>query len=173
MKGMIEWFARNSVAANLLMIAIFLGGAFTLRTIPLEIFPDFQLDQINIRMQYRGATPAEVEESVVIRIEEAVQDLDGIKQITSRASEGSGSVQVEVAGGFDPRELLEDIKNRVDAISTFPDETERPLINVAQRRWGRDVVEVIVAGDMPEGELKRLGERVHDEIVNLPGVSPG
>lgn len=170
MKGIISWFAQNGVAANLMMVLIALLGINALwNKIPIEVFPDIELDIVNISVPYRGATPAEVEEAVVVRIEEAIQDLEGIKEIRSSASEGSGTVRVEVKEGYEPRELLEDLKNRVDAINTFPDETERPRIRLAQRR--RNVITVTVAGNLSEYELRRLGEQVRDEIANVPGIT--
>ncbi len=170
MNAIIAWFAKNEVAANLLMILIALLGFNALQNkIPIEVFPDIELDIVTISVPYRGATPAEVEEAVVIRIEEAIQDLEGIKEIRSSASEGSGTVSVEVENGYEPRELLDDLKNRVDAINTFPDETERPSIQLAQRK--REVITVTVAGELSEHELRRLGEKVRDEISNLPGIT--
>ncbi len=168
--GLIAWFARNGVAANLLLCTILGVGALSLwqRTI-LEVFPEFDQDRIDIRMSYRGAAPTEVEEGVVVKIEEAIQDLVGIKEILSTASEGSGQVSVEVESGYDPRELLDDIKNRVDAINTFPDETERPVFSVAQRR--REVMSVVLYGSLTEKELRRQGEEALDELNALPGVT--
>lgn len=170
MKGIIAWFARNGVAANLLMVGILLMGARALTTsIPTEVFPDFELDTIQIGVPFRGATPAEVEESVVIKIEEAIQDLEGIKEMTSSSAEGAGAVTVEVETGYDTRELLNDIKNRVDAINTFPVETEKPTINQAQRSAA--VITVVLSGEMSEHDLKQLGELTRDEIANLPGIT--
>lgn len=170
MKGTIEWFARNGVAANLLMMAIIGAGFFALSTsIPTEVFPDFELDLIEIGVEYRGATPAETEESVVIKIEEAIQDLVGIEEITSTSAEGAGAVTVQVAKGYDPRELLDDIKNRVDAINTFPAETENPTIRVAARKSA--VITVVIAGALIERDLRELGEMVRDDITRLPGIT--
>jgi multidrug efflux pump subunit AcrB len=137
--------------------------------IPLEVFPEFERDAVSISMTYRGATPAEVEEGLVVRIEEAIADLEGIKQITSNADEGIARVRVEVEPGVDARALLDDIKGRVDAINTFPDDAERPTYSVVQFR--RNVISVVVAGDLPERRLRALGERVRDDIAALPGVS--
>lgn len=170
MNAIISWFTRNGVAANLLMASIIMAGIFTLAyRVPLEVFPDFAMDRITVNMPYRGATPAEVEEGVVIRIEEAIQDIEGIKEIVSSSSEGVGSVMIEVDSGYDPRELLDDIKNRIDAISTFPDETERPIMNIAQHR--SPVINVVVSGNLSEHDLRRFGEQVRDEIANLPGIT--
>ncbi len=170
MHGLIAWFARNGVAANLLMVSIVVAGVFALSTnIPTEVFPEFELDRVTVSVPYRGSTPAEVEESVVIRIEEAIQDLQGIKHINSTASEGSGTVVIEVEKGHDSREVLDDIKNRVDAINTFPVETEKPVISLARPRG--EVITVILAANMNEGDLRKLGEHIRDEIVNLPDVT--
>ncbi|MDP6115974.1 MAG: efflux RND transporter permease subunit, partial [Planctomycetota bacterium] len=168
--GIIAWFARNSVAANLLMLLIATVGLGTLflRT-KFEVFPDITLDRVNIRMAYRGATPKEVEEGVVIKIEEAIQDLVGIEKMTSVASEGSGSISVEIEDGHEPREILDDIKNRVDAINTFPADTERPTFSLAKRQ--REVISAVVAGKIPERELRQLGERVRDDLTVLPEIS--
>jgi len=166
----IAWFARNGVAANLLMVVILLLGLNAVLTkIPLEVFPDFELDIINVRIPFRGATPADVEEGVVIRAEEAIFDLEGIKEIRSKAGEGSASITVELEKGFEPRDLLDDVKNRIDAISTFPAEVERPIYSLAKHR--REVISVVVSGNLDERELRRHGERVRDDLSALPGIT--
>jgi len=168
--GIIAWFARNGVAANLLMVALLaLGIRSAFFVMPIEGFPEFSLDEISVSVSYRGATPAETEEGVVLKIEEAIKDLEGIEEIESRASEGSGTVQIEVETGYDPREILDDVKNRIDAINTFPDETERPVIRLSQRI--RSVISVVISGDLEEAELRRLGEQVRDEILTNPEVT--
>jgi len=169
-KGMIEWFARNGVAANLLMVLIFFMGfwSLTLRT-PLEVFPEFERDVVNIAMSYRGATPIEVEESLVIRIEEAIEDLQDIKKIVSNADEGVARVRVELESASDPRAVLDDIKNRVDAINTFPDDAERPIFSIQE--FSREVISVVISGDLPERELRSLGERVREELISLPQIT--
>lgn len=170
MHRMIEWFARNEVAANLLMVLVlFLGVSAATKRIPLEVFPSFDPGIVNISMVYRGSTPIEVEEAVVVRIEEAIHDLQGIKQIRSVAREGSASVRVELETDVDPREMLDDIKNRVDAIPTFPDETERPIYQI--ERWEGEVISVVVSGDIPERALRAQGELIRDEISLLPGIT--
>ncbi|WP_303722459.1 efflux RND transporter permease subunit [Malonomonas rubra] len=170
MKGMISWFANNPVAANLLMaIIIGLGLWSMLELVPLEVFPEFERDTVTIDLRYRGATPAEVEEAVVIRVEEAISDLQGIEEMTSSAKEGSGEVRVDVEKGYDPRELLNDIKNRVDAISTFPDDVERPSYKVLEFR--REVISVVVAGALIERDLRQLGELIRDDLTALPEIS--
>jgi multidrug efflux pump subunit AcrB len=170
MHGMIGWFARNGVAANLLMMVILGFGAWSVMTrIPLEVFPSFERDAINISISYRGATPSEVEEAVIIRVEEAIADIEGIKQMDSFAYEGSGLITVEVEKGLSPRDMLDDVKNKIDAISTFPDGVDTPRYAIQVFR--REVISVAVSGDLPEVELRRLGERVRDDLAALPEVS--
>ncbi|MDG1892386.1 MAG: efflux RND transporter permease subunit [Verrucomicrobiota bacterium] len=170
MHGIIAWFARNEVAANLLMLGILMAGVNTLfKRIPTEVFPEFELDIITVSVPYRGSTPAEVEESVVVKIEEAIQDIEGIKQVTATAAEGAGSVNIEIEKGYDSRELLDDIKNRVDAINTFPSETEKPIINLALPKG--EVITIMLAAQMSEQDLRKLGEQIRDEIASLPSIT--
>jgi multidrug efflux pump subunit AcrB len=170
MHGMIAWFARNPVAANLLMMLILGAGLYSLSSrIPLEVFPEIELDLVQIRVAYPGATPAEVEEGLSIRIEEAIQDLEGIEELLSRSSEGMAVINVEVDPDYDARELMEDIKSRVDAINTMPDGSERPQISISQRK--REVISVVVYGQRQEWELRSLAEQVRDDISALPEVT--
>jgi multidrug efflux pump subunit AcrB len=167
---MIAWFTRNHVAANLLLITIVMAGLFSLSNkIPLEVFPSFEAERISVSVSLRGATPEDVEKGITIRIEEAVQDLEGIERITSRSSESSGSVNIEVESGYDPREILADIKSRVDAINTFPAEAEKPIISLAQRK--RDVITVTVSSEYGEKEIREFAERVRDDMLKIPGVT--
>ena len=122
MKGMITWFAGNHVAANLLMMFLVLAGIFTLYTIKLEVFPETSMDRISITTSYPGASPAEVEEAIIRRIEEHLAGLAGIKRIDSSSKEGIGIVTVEIIKGWDIKALLDDVKAEVDRITTFPDE---------------------------------------------------
>jgi multidrug efflux pump subunit AcrB len=167
---MIAWFTRNHVAANLLLISIVLGGLFSLSSkLPLEVFPSFVSDRINISVSLRGSTPEDAEKGVTIRIEEALQDLEGIKQISSRSSEGSSQVSVEVDTGYDERELLADIKSRVDAINTFPADAEKPVIGLIQRK--REVIAVTVSSDYNEKETLEYAEQVRDDLLRIPAIT--
>jgi multidrug efflux pump subunit AcrB len=167
---MIAWFTRNSVAANLLMISILLGGLFSLSTqIPLEVFPTFESDRISVSVSLRGGAPEDVEQGVTIRIEEAIQDLEGIKEISSRSAESSSQVTIEIDSDYDPREILADIKSRVDAINTFPADAEKPVIALAQRR--REVIAVSISAPYSEKEIKQFAEQVRDELLLIEGVT--
>ena len=170
MHSLIIWFARNSVAANLLMVFIIAWGLSALFTrIPLEVFPSFELDSVNISVPFRGASPAEVEEGVTIKIEEAIQDIEGIKQITSTSTESLSNVFVQVANGYEARDIEDLIEQRVNAITNFSDEVETPSISVPQAN--REVISVVVAAPMPEKELRIIASRVRDELEALPNVS--
>ena len=169
MNAVVDWFARNSVAANLLMVIILIGGVVAGFGVKEEVFPEFSLDMINVEVPYLGAAPEEVEEAVNIRIEEAIQGIDGIKQITSTASEGMGTVMVELDLGADARRVADEVKNAVDGIDTFPEETENPIIREVTTR--NQVIEVAVSGNVEESTLKSFAERVRDELSALPEIS--
>jgi multidrug efflux pump subunit AcrB len=167
---MIAWFTKNHVAANLLLITILLAGLFSLSNrIPLEVFPSFESDVISVKVSLRGATPEDVEQGVSIRVEEAVQDLEGIERITSRSSEGSASISIEVDSGYEPRDMLADIKSRVDAINTFPADAENPVVGLSQRI--REVLTVTIAGDYSEAEIREYAERIRDDMLRIPGIT--
>ncbi len=170
MHSLVSWFTRNPVAANLLMIFIVAAGAFTLSTrLPLEVFPSFELDRISIRVPYRGATPVEVEQGITIKVEEAIQDLSGIKSITSAAVEGLGTVTVAMESSADSEKLLDEVRQRVDQIGDLPSDADSPSVYVPARN--REVISVIVSGALPESELMAIASRVRDDIEALPSVS--
>jgi multidrug efflux pump subunit AcrB len=168
-KGLIAWFARNNVAANLLMVVLIIGGLISAFTINKEIFPTFSLNLINISVAYPGAAPQEIEEGINIKIEEAIQDINGIKKVTSVASEGVGSVSIEVEDGFDVQQVLDEAKLRLDAISTFPVNIEKP--NIYQIKPENNVIWVSVYGDISLQEMKELAKSIRNDITNLPAVT--
>ncbi|MDH5619273.1 MAG: efflux RND transporter permease subunit, partial [Gammaproteobacteria bacterium] len=126
-------------------------------------------DTITVQVPLRGATPEDVELGVAVRIEEAVKDLEGLDRIVSVSSEGATNVIIEIDKGYDPRQLLDDIKSRIDAINTFPAEAEKPVIGLRQRRFG--VIDVAVAGDYSESEIRMFAEQVRDELLRLDGIT--
>jgi len=177
----IAWFAKHNVAANLLMVMIIAGGAIAIVGLPFgpeelrggairqEVFPEFNLDFITITVVYRGAAPSEVEEGVCVRIEEAIQGLDGVKEVASVASENLGVVTVELLQDAVSSEVLDDVKSRVDAIDTFPLETEKPVITELRDR--REVIDVAVSGDTDEKTLRALAEQIRDDLAGLPEIT--
>ena len=169
MRSGIGWFARNRVAANLLMTAFVLSGLLAVGGITGEVFPEIDLDRIDIEVPYLGAAPEEVEQGVVMRIEEAVRDVDGVRQIRATAAEGGGTVSVELELGADARRTIDEIRNNVDAIATFPAGTERPIIREVIAR--NQVGDVAISGSAGLAALKTLAERVRSELTALPEIT--
>ncbi len=169
MNRAIAWFAENHVAANLLMFAILIGGLMTAPRIKQTVLPDFELDYISVTVVYPGASPEEIEKSVTIRIEEEIQDVEGIEEITSSANEGATNILIELDPSADLSKALDEIESRIDGIDTFPEEIEEPLVSELQFRMG--VLDVAVHGPLDERSLKALGQRTRNEIARLPGVS--
>ena len=169
MKGVISWFVHNPVAANLLMLILIVGGLLTLPTLHREEFPNVDVDMIQVKVPYLGAAPLEVEQSVCVRIEEAIDGVEGIDKITSAAAEGLCTVSAELPRGAPKGKVLDDIKTRVDSIDTFPVETEKPI--VAEVSIIANVLIIAISGDADERTLKNIGEEIRDEIVELPDVS--
>ena len=166
----IRWFAHNAVAANLLMVGILMAGMLAIRTsIPLEVFPPIRFDAIQVNTILPGATPEDVEQGVTNRIEEAIHDLDGIKELTSRSAESISTVTAKVNSGFDKQTLLENIKLRIDSINTLPDNAERPVIQEAE--FLLEVMNVVISGDLPREQLLSTTEIIRDEILRLDGIS--
>ncbi len=167
-EGIIAWFTRNHVAANLLMMAIIVAGLMSYNSIQKRTFPEFESNMVRVVVPYRGAAPAEVEEGVIVKIEEAIADIQGIKEIRSTAQEGAGTVVVEAVSGHDVTKLLDDVKLRVDAIPNFPVETEKPVISEIIQE--QQVVWVTVYGSLDDRARKHMARQVRDELLTIPGV---
>ncbi len=169
MSRLIQWFIENKVAANLLMVLIFVGCFFSFSQLSKEVFPMVERNIIQVNMTYPGAGPTEVEQQIAIRIEEAVADLEGIYAISSKSRQGYAQVTIEVADGYDAQEILNDVKTRIDAINSFPADVERP---VASRQIGRSqLMSIAVYGDVDEAALKETGMNLRNELALLPGIS--
>lgn len=168
-RGVLAWFARNHVAANLLMLMIIVGGIINLLMNVVEIFPEMSVDIITINVPYLGATPAEAEEGVCLRVEEAIAGIDGVKRIRSMGMEGAGVVIAELEDFADNSKVLDDIKSAVDRITTFPKETEKPIVKEETIR--HHVITIMLSGDVPERSLKELAEQMRDELTAMPNIS--
>ena len=168
-KGPIAWMAGHSVAANLLMLVFLVGGAIYASQVKKEVFPDFELDYITVTVPYPGASPEEVERGVVLAIEEAVQGLDGVKEVTATANEGSGTVTVEAIEGKNIERLGQDIQSEVDRITSFPEEAEDPKVTIAQRK--RYVVSLALYGQQGEKVLRETAELVRDRLLQSPHIT--
>ena len=169
MKRMIAWFATNHVAANLVMAFALVAGLASLSRVPIKLYPDFDVPLIVVTVHYLGAGPEEVEVAVCARIEERIEGIAGVKEVRSVSAEDLCTVHVEMFVEADRLQTLGEVENRVNAIDTFPDDAERPVIELAEAN--NVVIEVAVTGPTDERTLKELGRRVRDDILRLPTVT--
>lgn len=167
--GILSWFARNSVAANLMMAFIIIMGVASYFTLNRQMFPNFERNYINISANYPGASPQEIEESILIKVEESLKDVTEIKRSISRAFRNSGRVTLEIDPKEDLSEVMDKIKLRVDAIATFPAGMEP--VNIAQEEFQQQVIEMPLVGDMPLEDLKPIARQIEDELLALGNVS--
>ena len=167
--GVLAWWARNPVAANLLMVFILLLGIFSYLQLKKRTFPDFEVYTIQVTVPFLGGAPEDVEKGVVIKIEEAVQDLKGIKRINSTATDVLATVLIELQTGVDIDTSLNDIKNRIDAITSFPDEAEKPIVAKFEPR--QQVLWLSLHGNLDDTLRKRLAQQIRDEVLSLPEVN--
>jgi len=167
---MISWFARNDVAANLLLIFIVATGLYTAaRVLPLEVTPTIDPEMISINVIQRGGAPADIESAITVRIEEAIADYQDIEHINSTSSEGNASIRAMLYPGADKLKALNEIKSRIDALSTLPTTAERPTISASETSF--DVISLVVYGDLDEKELTRITRDLEDELLRTPGIS--
>lgn len=169
MNRLIAWMASHPVAANLLMALIIVAGISSALTIKQEVFPEITFDAIEIRMIYSGASPDEIEESIVQRIEEQIQGIDGIDRVTSIAAEGVGVVRIELARGVTAKDKLDEFKSAIDRITVFPEQAERPVTRELANR--QRVVELAIYGDVAEATLREQAQRIKNDLSALPNIS--
>ena len=167
--GIIAWFASNHVAANLLMWFIIVAGLISAFTIRKQTTPEFELNWIQVQVPYLGAAPQEVEEGVVIKVEEAIQDIQGIIEIRSRAREGNGSITIKVSQDVDINEVLTEVKMRVDAISTFPGLAEKPIIYKVEA--DTPVIFVAIHGNLDDRSRKLIAQDIRNDLLSMPEIS--
>ena len=169
MNKAIDWFARNGVAANLLMVLILLGGSAAAMTTVQEVFPEFSLDAVQVRVTYPGGSPEEVEQSIVRRIEDRIESVEGIDRILGTASENAGVVTAELKRGTDVSRARTDIKSEVDRITSFPNQAEEPVVTELTNR--QQALQIALYGDASERVLKELAEEVKNDLTQDPQIS--
>jgi len=169
MKNIIRWFITNTVAANLLMIFIIIAGFFTLSRLRMEVFPDIAIPIINVSVIYPGSSPEDVEESICVKIEEQVQGINGIKKITSTSNEGYGSISVEVENGYNLDDVKDEVKSKVDGITSFPEGAEKPTIRSFEGQ--PEVITIAVHGEVDEESLLSIAESIREEVSDLPNIT--
>ncbi|MEH6679100.1 MAG: efflux RND transporter permease subunit [Sediminicola sp.] len=168
-EGAIAYMARNSIATNLLMLVLLGGGIFTMFQIQKEVFPEFQLDFVDVSVAYPGASPEEVEQGILQPVEEAVRGVQGIKEIVSEASEGSGFVSIELVAGAERMKAFQDIDQAINRIQTFPDDIERPIVSLQSRQ--RDVIQLGLYGKADIWTLRKLAERLRNILLSDPMIT--
>lgn len=161
--------ARKSIAANLLMFLLIAGGFWTADHIQKEVFPRFELDIVNVSIVYPGATPAEVEQGILQPVEEAIRGVQGIREITSTAREGSGTVEIELVSGINRMKAFQDIDQAVNRIRTFPDDIEEPEVILQIQE--REVMQIGLFGEVDIWELRQLGEQLRTLLLNQEGIT--
>ena len=168
-EGIISWFAHNPVAANLLMLVIMTIGLSSAFSIQRALFPAIDFRIIFVTMAYPGAAPEEVEKGIVLKIEEAINDVDGIKRVESDAYESYARVMIEPQDGVELSKLLDDIKIRIDAIQQFPEGAEKPIIRQPELQF--PALTVQISGDLDERSMKAMADEVRRELLTYPTVS--
>ena len=167
-KGLISWFTRNPVAANLVMVFVFFAGSLSLLNISKEMFPRSESKMISIGASYPGAAPVEVEKGVILPMESALEGLKGIKKVTSAADRDNARIYLEVEANEDINEVMSQVENRIDSIINLPEDLEKPTVKRVERNlWGMGVA---VYGDMTQREKKAIGDEIYDELLALPEV---
>ncbi|MGA0899205.1 MAG: efflux RND transporter permease subunit [Luteolibacter sp.] len=169
---MIRWFARNDIAANLLIVAILLWGGYSAtQRIQLEVQPSLDMGRVDITVNYRGGSPADVEKAILIPVENALRGLQGIETLDAEAYSGAARIRAFTKQGTDPEDIIDDIKARVDRINTLPPETDPPVIRIPDSKMWFDVIKVVVSGDLDAEQLQRAAEKVRDDLVMMPEIS--
>lgn len=168
-KGPIAWMAGNSVASNLLMFLMLVGGVFMMLQTKQEVFPTFSTDQIRVSVAYSGASPEEVEKGIILPVEQAIQGLDGVDEVNSVATESAGVVTIDVVDGTDLQQFYLDVKAEIDSISSFPDDAEEPTVVIPTRR--RDAISFALFGDQPEMVLREKAEEIRDTLLQDKNIS--
>jgi multidrug efflux pump subunit AcrB len=167
--GIIPWMIYNRVTPNLLMIVLILGGLFMSTKIKREVFPEFELNTVSVRVAYPGSSPEEVEQGIVLAVEEAIRGIDGIKEVNATASEGSASILAELRDDADSQKVFQDIQQEVDRITTFPVDAEDPIISLDAIK--RQVLRLNLFGDVPERSLREVVEQVQDRLLQTKGIT--
>lgn len=168
-KNIIKVLLGNPVLANILMLLIFVSGAIGAVMMVREIFPRFSLDIITVTVSYPGADPEEIEEGICLKLEEALEGIEDVKEITTTASENVGSAMIECEENADVYRVKDEVKTLVDAITTFPEDAEKPIVQEVKFRG--DVCALILSGDLPERQLKEIARKLENELLQIKGIS--
>ncbi len=166
---MIGYFAKHPTASNLLMLIIFVAGLTTVGNLKRETFPEFSSNKIQVSTAYPGASTEETENALCVPMEDAVDALNDIEQVSCESREGVANLTIKVVEGGNTSQVLADVKTEIDAIDSFPDLAEKPII----RELGRDqhLISLAVTADIADFELKAYAERIKQKLKKQPGIS--
>lgn len=168
-RGILAWFIKNSVAANLLIAVVIFAGLLAMCGTKQEVFPEVELDMILVQVPYPGASPEEVEKGVTLATEEALRGIDGIKRVTSTSGEGFAVVAITLQLGVDGNETLNLVRAAIDRVTSYPDTAEKPVVFLATNR--QRVISLVLYGDQSEAALKAVAESTRDALLQHPDVS--
>ena len=170
MKSFARWSVEHRVTVNLLMVFVIIVGLLALTRMTREVFPQFSLDRIYIQVAYPGASPEEIEEGIIVKIEEKIQSVEGIKKIISKAQEGVGTILLELKEDVDDvQKVVDDIKTQVDTIDTFPEEAETPLIS--EVTFKEEAINIAIYGNVSELALRKVAEKVREDLLTFDNIS--
>lgn len=167
--GPVAWMARHSVAPNLLMLVLILGGLFMTTRVKQEYLPSTVRDTVTVSVALPGATPKEVEQSIILAVEEELRAVQGIDKLVSTANESSASVVAELATDRDRQLVYNDIQQAVDRVATLPEDAEEPTVTLDARR--HEVVALHLYGDVDERSLRMAAEHVRNLLLQQPEIS--
>jgi multidrug efflux pump subunit AcrB len=165
----ITWFVKNPVATNLMMMLFLASGTLSYLSLNQEEFPDIEFGLIQVSVAYLGATPAESESAVCLRIEEALEGAENIERLTSTAREGGCDATLELSSGADLNRVLNDVKGKVDAVTTFPAETEKPIVRAFSASG--NVMTMALSSQTDDSNLKTVAEDIRNDLLDIDGIS--
>ncbi|TWU56838.1 Swarming motility protein SwrC [Rubripirellula tenax] len=169
---MIRWFTINGIAANFLMVAIIVAGGYVaVNHVPLEVTPALSWNTVMIDMEYRGATAKDVERAILVPVEAALEGVDGIDSLNADGFRGGAKFFLRASRGKDLRDLMDDVKARIDTITTFPAETEPPRVLIPESANYFDILQIAVMGDLSPHDMRRVARRVQQDLLEMPGIS--
>ena len=169
MRTPITWFVKNPVATNLMMMLFLASGTLSYLSLNQEEFPDIEFGLIQVSVAYLGATPAESESAVCLRIEEALEGAENIERLTSTAREGGCDATLELSSGADLNRVLNDVKGKVDAVTTFPAETEKPIVRAFSASG--NVMTMALSSQTDDSNLKTVAEDIRNDLLDIDGIS--
>ncbi len=169
MKSLIKILLKNPVFVNMIMFIVLASGIIGALSMSREMFPRFDLDMVSVSVTYSGTDPAEIEESICLKLEEAIDGIEGVKEIQTSANEGVGTAMVKIEDGYSLNDAYEEIKSAVDSISTFPADADRPIVKKV--KFTGNVLSIVIWGDLPERQLKETARLLKDELLTIKGIS--